>query len=264
MKHAFWVSFLWTLVLAAQEPTLIGSAPVGKVQHASLDRNGNLYLTDAKGNVSQYDSTGHFVLGYSPQQIAVPTALEAWPTLRIFVFYRDFQEFVYLDRFLRDSPRYRFSPEAVGFAQAATPSSDNLLWVFDNQNFALLKYNPQTEKALFTTPLDLQLFGADYNITFMREYQNQLFVCDRQGGILVFDNLGNYKKKLPIKTAWVGFRNEELYYVDQQELVFYNLYTLRERRVALPLGMTPELTMAADQRLFLFSNQQVHIYRLLE
>jgi hypothetical protein len=58
---------------------------------------------------------------------------------------------------------------------------------------------------------------------------------DRTSGIFVFDNLGNFKKKLPFTgLSTIGFLGDELYYTVGGELRFFHLYNLAERAVPLP------------------------------
>jgi len=93
----------------------------------------------------------------------------------------------------------------------------------------------------------------------MREYQNQLFIADKNSGILVFDNLGNYKTKLPfVDVSWFGFWNDEIYFALGDELVRYNLYNFKEKRAPLPVKT--RLVMLYDHKVFFLHKNYIKVY----
>ena len=47
--------------------------------------------------------------------------------------------------------------------------------------------------------LDLMLGNQPHEVIYLKEYQNLLYLVDKNSGIWVFDNLGNFKKKLNYK-----------------------------------------------------------------
>src|SRR4051812_22990298 len=163
--YAFWVGlFLFGshYIKGQQALRFLDSVQTIGLDKASMDTYGQLYVTDTKGNINKYDSTGRFLLNYSPQKVGNITLLEASNTIRIFVFYRDFQEYTILERFLGPMPNNSINPEEVGFARLATLGSDYNLWIMDDTDFALKKYDRQFNKVLYKTPLELLLDLKDY------------------------------------------------------------------------------------------------------
>ncbi len=259
------LSLLAVLSLRAQSPLqAVRSIPLNVAARASLDRNGHLFVADERGNIDKYTLEGKALLHYSPPKIAVPDLLEAWFTLRIFAFYQEYQEYLLLDRFLNNSPLVRFAPDAIGFARSATLAADNLIWVFDDTDFSLKKYDPQTRQNVLVSPLALQLESADVQVGFMREYQNQLYVSDENNGLLVFDNLGNYRKRLPFAgLSYFGFSNDELYFMRNDEVVFFHLYNFQERTVPLLLPTSPvHQILVTSGHVLLLTNRELKIYTL--
>ncbi len=91
-----------------------------------------------------------------------------------------------------------------------------------------------------------------------------LYVNDKNSGILVFDNLGNYKKKLPFpQLNFFSFYNDELYFVQQGKLHFINIYTLAQRDLNLPNKQPIQQAVVAGKILFLLSDTSLLIYKLL-
>lgn len=204
----------------------------------STDRDGNIYLVDSDDDIHKLDKNGKYILSYSPQKMAETTIFEAWNSISLIIFYKDFQEYTLLDRFLTFKSSGSIDATYIGFARVVTLSSDNNLWIIDDTDFSLKKYDLTYKKLKVSTSLDLILDPQDYDIIFAREYHNNLYVLDRKNGILVFDNLGNYKKTIGLKgIEHIGFYNDKLYYADNGKVVIYDLYE-KEITERLVRGMT--------------------------
>lgn len=225
----------------AKAPFFVGDSLIRSgITKISATRQGQILASDDQSNLFLFDTNGVMLYQYSPKRPARIHLLEGWNGLRPFAFYRDFQEFVILDRFLLADNNTRLLDENIGFARLVAPSLDGNIWVMDESNFQLKKIELQTQKVLFSTPLDLLLKSGNYSLTFMREYQNQLFICDSKGPVLVFDMMGNFKKRLPIAEAkWIGFLGEELYSVANDSLIFFNPYRLSISKRPLPAVVKP-------------------------
>lgn len=198
--------------------------PWPQPERIAVDRLGQLYTTDSRGNVNRYDSLGQFQLTFSAPRPAPVTLLEPWNAVRIFVFYREQQQYQILDRFLSESPLKNF-PSELGFVRLATLSNDNNLWVVDDADFSLKKVDWQTGRILLSSPLELLLPGGNYDLSYLREYQNQVYIVDRKSGLLIFDNMGNYQKTWALPgLSYLFFQGENLLYSDDKALYRRPLY----------------------------------------
>jgi hypothetical protein len=233
MKNWIWPLFFLSTFLQAQQ--LIRQVDSRGIASISVDRYGQFYVADSVGNIFCFDSLGQKIREYTPQRPASLSLLECWRGVKSFAFYRDLQRFTLFNRFLIPISEQIPLGNDIGFARLATLALDESLWVFDESDFSLKKYNPQLQQLVLTAPLSLVLEEGEYRIGFMREYQNQLFLLDSVNGILVFDNLGNYRKRLPYKGMnQLGFLEEEVYFIREEKAFFFHLYTLSERSLALP------------------------------
>lgn len=235
-------AFFLTYFISSGRPLFFGGDSLirGGITRISATRQGQILAADDQSNLFLFDSNGVMVYQFSPRRPAKVHLLEGWNGLRPFAFYSDFQEYVILDRFLLADDNTRLNTENVGYARLASPSQDGNLWVLDESNFQLKKIDLRTQNILFSTPLDLLLKPGNYNLTYMREYQNQLYICDGKGPILLFDQMGNFKKRLPIKeVSWIGFQGEEMYAVSKDTLVFFNPYKFLITKKPLPNGVKP-------------------------
>lgn len=225
----------------------------------SIDRSGNIYIADDRGSLIKMDSTGTVLYTYSPDRKGKIEYVEAWETLNVLLFYEDLQEYRLLNRFLTQVATKSLNQSI--FARLLTPSSDNNIWVFDDSDFALKKFNTGYNTLEIVTDLS-GIVDVNFQGEHLREYQHLIFMADYHSGIYVFDNLGNYIRTLPFAhVRYFNFLQNKLYILSEGKVHFYDLYTGEERTVSAPNGQEYELVLATDTRLYLISKPAVEIYQ---
>ncbi len=233
---------------------------------ASLDRRGTLYLADRDNNLRQLTREGQPLNTYSPAQPGHIAVIEAWNQNSLLVFYDDRQQVLLLDRFLAPLSEIRLADYIDGTVRTATLAPDGLLWLLDESALALREFDPQALRVTQSTPLDLIIGRSRPDFRFLRQYQNNVYLVDYTSGIFVFDNLGNYRKKLPFTGLdFITFRGDELVYLAQGQLHFFNLYNLTERTQALPPDLdatTVRQVLLGDQSAYFVTTQGLRIYQL--
>ncbi|HYG40746.1 MAG TPA: hypothetical protein VD908_19105 [Cytophagales bacterium] len=254
--------FLTIHIACGQKLSLIKSFDFPSIHIVSIDVNSSFYVADQQGNIFKFDSTGRELNVYSPQRPSEITLLDASKTMNIFVFSRDLQQFRILNRFL-SSPSYtEIDRDYIGYAYMAGPSLDNNLWIFDNSAFSLKKYDITLQNVTIEAPLDLILDTEAYNITQITEYQNKVYLNNVQSGILVFDNLGNHGAALPFKTNYFNFLNDEIYFIEEGELIFYNLYSRETRKISSGEIEKAKYALAFNRKVLLFTEERISIFQL--
>ncbi|MCC9137300.1 hypothetical protein ACFSKU_04820 [Pontibacter silvestris] len=235
---------------------------IGSPVSVSQDRNGNVYTIDTKHNLLRLDPQGRPLDTFSPPTRGRINAIEAWNPMKVLLFYQDRQELLLLDRFLRPINAIKLSAlEYTGIAKAATLASDDGFWLFDESSFALQKFSNQTRALTVETSLNLILDKEQFDVRMIREYQNMVYLLDFNGGVYVFDNLGNYKKKLPFAgLKYISFKDDELYFVKDGKLQFYNLYTLAVRQIPLPTKKAYVSALVNDMQVFLFTPKLIEVF----
>ncbi|MCS7003707.1 MAG: hypothetical protein NZM38_00105 [Cytophagales bacterium] len=219
----------------------------------SLNRYEQLFIADIEGNLYQYDTNLKLIQTFSPQKKSFPTILEAWETMRIFVFFQELQEYVLLNRILGQPENNRFRQENIHFVRAATLSADGNLWLFDEIDFTLKKYQFSQKNILIASPLDLTLLTPETDIRFMREYQNKLFIAEKAHGILVFDNMGNYLETIPAKgVEWFSFYENSLIFKRESHWVVHHLYTHQEKNISA--GNAIFMILTSTKRIEIFDD----------
>jgi hypothetical protein len=231
---------------------------------ASLDRRGALYVADADNNLRQFGAEGLPLNTYAPPMPGHVAQVEAWNVTSTLLFYDDRQELVLLDRFLSPLSSVRLSEYLDGTVRVATLAPDNQIWLLDESSLVLREFDPNTLRLVQSTPLDLIIGRTKPDFRFIRQYQNNIYLLDRSTGIYVFDNLGNYKKKLPFTgLTTVGFRGDELYYLSEGKLHFFHLYNLTERTLPLPVPADAvRQVLVGEGFAYVFTPQGVLVYQL--
>ena len=256
------------LVLAASHPAgaqqlrLLQSLPLLLPQLVSIDRLGQVYVADKNNILYKLDARGKRLQTYSPPQAGQLRAVEAWNPIKTLLFYEDRQQVVLLDRFLAPLAQIRLADLDQGLIRLATLASDDQLWVLNESDFSLSKIDPRYPDARLSSRLNQILPRTAHDFRLLREYQHHLYLLDRNSGLYIFDNMGSYKKKLPLTgLSSLGFQGDEAYYLRDGQLVFFNLYSLQESTYPLPAGKTYLQVLASANTLYLFSGTQLDIYQ---
>lgn len=246
-----------------QNPVLVRKVHIQEPSIASIDIYGNVYVADEVGNLTQYNEKGDSLRRFAPEQSAQLHGLEAWKGLKILLFYRDLQRFIWLNRFLVPTETQNIQPDLIGFARLLTYANDGNLWVFDEQDFALKKYSSDGKALLIRTPCDLIFNAKSYSLAFMREYQNLLFLVDAYSGIFIFDNLGNFKKKLQISNInFINFVRDDITYIQRNALYLRHLYKDVQHKLDLPIEYNyKDFFLISSQYLYMFTSKEMLIFK---
>lgn len=242
-SHTIWlfsglVIFLWSFSscpAAAQQWELLREQRGLLPENGSVDRYGNWFIAETDGTLRKFAPEGTLEEVFSPPLPAKIGALEAWPTIAVYVLQPDFQQYFMLNRLLSLQPAVALPEQETGWVTALTPSANGALWLYDRAGLRLLLFDPAQGRTLWQTRLDLLLHEqqtADF--TFLREYQNKLFAAHPKG-IFVFDLMGNLLNTLPLPAAeWFGFADDQVYTLQPDGLHWLHLYTSEQRKEALP------------------------------
>ena len=209
------------------------SANFEGITTASQDVKGQLYLGFEDGQVIRIDEELGTSLVYSPPQASPVTLLDASNGLRLFVYYEHLQEYVILDRFLTETARYSLE-SLIPFASKIAPSLDNNIWAIETRAFSIQKINPQFRQVEFNIPLEQLLPPGNYKVSFMKEYQNLLFIADPDKGIFIFDNLGNLLDQVNVQDVQhFSFQQNFLVVPGENGVSLYDIYTREPREIPL-------------------------------
>jgi hypothetical protein len=241
---------------------LASQTTINNPTEVSIDRAGNIYLATYDGDIIKYDPTLTTTQVFSPPSPNTTTILDAWQGLRIFTFHQELQIYRLINRNLSLHEDYSFPRDLIGFAEIATPTFDNNVWVIDQTDFSLKKLNIIQKRVMSVTPMNLILNPDEYEILHSREYHNRLFLSTRQNGILIFDNFGNYMKNYPFSGInYFNFYGDEIYFLHENKLQAINLYNEEAKSKDLPSGEKWIFALIYEDLNYLFSNRTIAIYK---
>ena len=247
----------------AQKLHLTDSVAIGFPTAASIDKTGNVFISNTRGEVRKYNSLGELLATFTPQQPSAIGSIEAWQMLRVFVFYNKSQQYIFLDRLLNASQPQLLKDVIHGFASQATTGEDNSLWLINETSLALEKYDLRTGRQLMSTDLTLFL-DKDFQFLGLKTYQNKVYISMGTQGMLVFDAFGSFIQKLPFdNVTHFNFYNDELYYLDEHHIHFYNLYTFQERFIKFPANTEPLYGLVVLDSVILITERMMYLFRLV-
>jgi hypothetical protein len=223
--HFFSSSLFSQEVLVFENP--IAEISLGSLDLVSLDTRDQIFASTASGDVFLFDKSGKQLNLFSPPRQARIQQLEASWTVNIFTFSSDLQEYRVMDRFLNPIAENSLLLDNIILPKAATLGNNNVIWVWDESDLSLKSIDYLRKLILQSQPLNLILDTEDLRVTEIREFKNRLFMNAPGSGIFIFDNQGNFLKKVAIQIEQrLCFYKEHLFWIEGTSLKMYSLATM--------------------------------------
>ncbi len=207
---------------------------IEKITDATIDNEGNIYVSTKQGIIKKYDSLFNELFTFASDDIIPLTSIYVSFQFRIFGFYQFNQSYLILDRYFKPLYHTVLDPETIGNATAAAYASDNSLWIFDESDFSLKKINPVLNQLEIHIKMPLLIADDEYSIFQIIAYQNRIYIHNYMYGIYVFDQFGNYLKKLPVQTkSKFAFYRDGLIFIEDTFLKSINIYSNQSTRIGI-------------------------------
>jgi hypothetical protein len=243
----------------AQNPKKLKEFSTGKIETVSVDRLGNLFLVFKNGSIKKYDPNGKVLA--SCKKGKVPTLIEPWFHPIVFSYFRDEQKCVYSDHNLQPTEQQKLDASVAINPYLICPTNDNKLLVLDEADWSMKKFSYGTGKILSEFNIDTTGINTKPQFSYMREYQNMIFLLDKSSGIFIFSNLGKKINQIKCKVNNFGFYGEEMFYLSGDKVIFFDLYTEGTHEIKVELG---KFVIVTDERIFLIKdNNRVVVYEFL-
>ena len=236
----------------------LGVIDITDIHSAYVDRPGDLYILQTNNTLKKFDTLGKLIHEQKFEQY--PTTFDPRDGARMFFYSNKTQRCSFFSQETKQEfiiePHYAVNPTLVCSA------GDNQLWILDQSDWSLKRVHPGQSRVLVESQIDQAQFNGSPEITFMREYQNFLFVIEKNTGILIFNSLGLQIKKLELPgITHFNFLGEELYYKKNDSLVFYDLFDTSMREV--PIDSACQFALLTDLRTYLIYDTRVEILEKL-
>jgi hypothetical protein len=222
-----------------------------EVSQVSVDRLGNFFLVLKNGSIKKYDPQGKVIASSKEKDI---TLLEPWYHPVIFIYSKRNQNYFTYGRNFENKKQKAVDPAWAIEPSLVCPSNDNRLWLFDQADASIKKVNPLSSEVLLEFNLDTTKFKTKPSFTHLREYQNMIFLLDKNSGIIVLNNIGKQINKVEkIGIGNFNFFGEELYYLDGNSIKFFDLYT--EETHEIKVEWENKFTLVTDERIILVNKR---------
>ncbi len=214
-------SFIWL-----GEPTIIRIKEV--FNSFTTDNIGNIYLTHNE-ELMKYNAAGQPLKKFSSMRYGKITFVDATNPLKILLYYKDFQQIVFLDNQLSQNSE-NISLENLGYEQTelVCTSFNNSFWIYNKQNNELVRFNENSQPISKTGNLK-QVLQVNLKPNFMIEHNSYLYLNCPDIGVYVFDIYGTFTKIISIKNlSTFQANNNVLYFFKDHKLCSYNSLTFEE------------------------------------
>ncbi len=220
-----------------------------KLDYFAIDNIGNIYTIKEEELVKYLPVTGKFFARYSNLKLGNISTVDATNPLKLLLYYRDFQQIVFLDDQLTPNSQ-SISLEALGYEQTdqVCAGANNSFWIYNKQNNELVRFNESSKKVASTGNLK-QVLRANMSPNFMLEHNGYLFLNCPETGIYVFDIFGAFSKIISIKNLKQFQVNENIiYYKKDSALCSYNYLIFEEACKQIPcVSKTMELKFSKNK-----------------
>lgn len=182
-----------------------------------------------------------------------PTLVEPWYHPSIFVYDRSRQEWIVFDHNLKNPQVNPVDPSVAIAPYLVCPTNDNKLLVFDKADNSVKKVNRFTNESLFEFTIDTTKLAKAPDFIFLREYQNMIFLLDKNSGIWVYNNIGKLVNSIQVAgLEGFGFYGEEIFFLRDGVLTLFDLYTEKTRQI--PLEKAYRQSYITDERVISIDN----------
>jgi hypothetical protein len=193
----------------------------------TADNLKNIYLV-SQDELVKHLATGKFFARYSNLKLGNITLVDATNPLKVLLYYRDFQQIVFLDNQLSENST-PVSLEQLGYEQTelACAGANNSFWIYNKQNNELIRFDESSRKISSTGNLK-QVLKSDLTPNCMLEHNGYLFLNCPETGIYVFDIFGAFARLITLKNLKSFQVSESIIYYQKDSLFCSYNYKLFE------------------------------------
>ena len=257
MKFLYPFLFLFACLPSLAQKKIKTLSLTDSVAYPAIDRPGDFYVVTKTAQIQRFDKNGKLMLLYKAPSF--PTLFDPRDGARLFVYYREEQLYEFLSPSFQSTASYHIDSAFAIQPWLICPSGDYKLWVLDSVDHSLKKINIKASEVEVEVTVDSSLIKNATTFKTMRDYQGFVFLLNPEKGVFIFNALGKHIRTISIpRIEHFNFLGEELYYLQNDTLKFFNLFTTETREVKVDKGYTTALL--TDERMILFAPEKIDIY----
>lgn len=226
-----------------------------------VDNLENVYVLN-ENEIFKYRPNGTLFNRFSNKSLGKITLIDVYNPLKILLFYRDFNRIAFLDNTLTENGSAVMLEEMdLALATLAATSYDNGLWIYDINNFRLLRLKQDLTPSVEMKNIN-QFVNAGIQPNFLLEEEGAVYLNDPALGIMVFDIFGTYYKTIPVK-GLVDFEvlDKRIFYLNGAKLRVYDQRSFEEYDLELPVDDATDFAIN-EKHLYLLRNDTLNVYQI--
>ncbi len=167
-----------------------------QLQQLAIDALHDVYLLKNNGQLIKYSSDTTVTFYHN---MGSATSLDVPNPFKPFLFYKDYQRVVELDKYLGEQGILDLKTLGIGFIGCIAKAKDDGYWAYDSDNSVLLHFNSSRSIDYRSEPSYKFIKNIHPDqIIVQHEY---IYLIDRQKGCLVYDPFAQFQHFLPFDRA---------------------------------------------------------------
>lgn len=183
-----------------------------EMDYFELDKFDNVYVVN-QNQLQRLASKTESAYIFEDERYGKITTIDVSNPQKLLLFYDAYDIILSLDNTLTITREIDLKNLNYSDINAVALSNDNLIWLYDPTSFQLKKIDQNGQ--IKAESLSLIHENLDHILPIkIIEHENKVFVNSPDDGILVFDNLGQFIKLLPLK-------NIQDFQIKKDNLIFF-------------------------------------------
>ncbi len=250
--------FIWEGVIG-QTMSPAKSKPLkSTISVLSADFQHYLYVGTSTGEVLKLDTALNEMQSFNLPDFAAVSHVESWNPLKLFVFSRHQQEFLFTERFVAVPEKYPIRDFVDEYVEQASVGQDNSIW-FVNSLLSLRKFDLTRKIQMFEVPLRRNL-GIE-KVHTMKSYRNGVILSNPDFGIYLIDQYGSLINQMELSGIEdFTIHNNQLNTIIGNQIFMIDLVTLKKETIMAPFPYKTVITVG--KRYFFIDRNKILAYDL--
>jgi hypothetical protein len=264
------MNFRKTIILPLLTLTVILNAQVKLLKEIKIegdfsttDQFGNMYVSQGP-SLTRLNNQGNMSGDFRSVLPGNISFVDASNPLQILLFYREYNQIVFLDRNLTEKgPPVLLNDLGIESTELVCNSSRGGIWVLDWSKRNLNYFN-QEFRLIFQTTLLGNFIDMNDIPSFMEETDGQLYISFPKTGIVSYDRSGSFKSIFPIfqVESFQKASNNLVFVLDNQPSFFFP-ENMQTKQLNLPLEVKIQSVRMAGNILYVFTADRIFLYSVL-
>ena len=228
-----------------------------------VDKLGDYYIIDQSLEIRKFDSNHKLLYTFSDANNGELTMIDVSNPHKVLVFYIEQQIIMILDNTLSEIGKINLNNNS--YYTAAGRSNDGYIWLYDSFLLRLIKVNNEGKQIEETFPVS-SVAPKDIKDAKIYDKDNYVMIIDVEKGVLMYNNLGLFKKTIPLLNInKPNIVSSNLYYYDNIELKYFN-YDLRlnEKYIAYDFTnnkVVPSIVIYENHHFYMLNDGKIKIIK---